>query len=223
MSWEKELLGIYLTEHPLKDFEAYLEKKVLPCTSLSKDYVGKRVKLGGIISKIQRVTTKNSESMLFVSLEDKTGRIEILVFPKLLDKDPLFWQKDKVVVVSGKINFRDDAFKLLCDEFRELTEKDINLPDASSLKEYKHKVEANESGSKKTIIISLPNESNKELFKKVLEILSENKGSDEVLISISNGQSKKVKMPFGINYTDELKNKLESILDSNSINILDNI
>jgi len=227
LAWERELLGLYISKHPLADFIPYFQGKTVPCSALSKDGIGQRVKLGGIINRIQKVNTRSSEIMLFVNLEDMTGNVEILVFPKLLQKDPIFWQKDKIVMVEGKLNFRDDAFKLLCDEFREVTEEDLTLPEVSSLKEFKNLMqENNDSGKfdgKKKVVIQLPVNSQKNLSKKIYQLLSINKGKTEVFILIPNGNgNKKMKIPFGINYSGILKGEIEKLLGPESLKIIDN-
>ncbi len=228
LAWERELLGLYISKHPLDDFSNYFQNKTMSCASLSKDGIGKRVKLGGIINRIQKVNTRSAEQMLFVNLEDTTGNIEVLVFPKLFQKDPIFWQKDKIVMVEGKLNYRDDAFKLLCDEFREITEEDLKLPEATSLKEFKNLMGKDKNteekiDDKKKIVIQLSSSSQKSLFKEIYQILLQNKGSGEVFISIPNGAgNKKMKVPFGIEYSNDLKNRIEALVGSDSIEFVDN-
>jgi len=215
LAWEKELLGLYISKHPLSEFLVYFKNKVLPCSELSKGLIGRRVKLGGIITGIQKIVTKNSESMLFINLEDTTGSIEILVFPKLLKKDPIFWQKDKIILVEGKLNVRDGQFKLLCDQFKEINEGDLILTATKNKKI---------DGNQRKLIVSLSPNCPKEVFRKIFEVLSQNKGSLETFISIPNHTSnKKMKMPFGIDYSVGLKDEIENLLGPNSIKIIDKL
>ena len=120
MSWEKELLGLYISEHPLKNYQDQLARIAYPCQALSKKEVGHRIKIGGVINKIQKVNTRNGQPMLFVELEDMTGRIEALVFPTILEQTAFAWQEEKIVLVSGRLSDRDGNLKILCDNVKVL-------------------------------------------------------------------------------------------------------
>ncbi len=121
LAWEKELLGLYVTEHP---FQEYVEKlktnHVLPL----KEIGGRRrdgfVSVGGIVSGVQKIVTKSGEPMLFVKLEDLSARTEILVFPKVLAKNPGLWQTEKALLVRGRLSDKDGVTKILCEEAVEI-------------------------------------------------------------------------------------------------------
>ncbi len=120
--WEKELLGLYVTEHPIQE---YLEKlrtnRVLPLKDLSLDLRNQLVSIGGLVSGVHRITTKSGEPMLFVTMEDLTARTEVLVFPKMLAKNPALWQEEKVLLVRGRLSDKDGQPKILCEEATEIS------------------------------------------------------------------------------------------------------
>jgi DNA polymerase-3 subunit alpha len=120
LSWEKELLGLYISEHPLKDYQEQLARIAYPCRGLSKRQVGHRINIGGVINKIQKINTRSGQPMLFVELEDMTGRIEALVFPAVLEQTAAAWQEEKIVLVSGRLSDRDGNLKILCDNVKVL-------------------------------------------------------------------------------------------------------
>ena len=120
LSWEKELLGLYISEHPLKNYQQRLAKLALSCQNLSKNQIGRRVRIGGIINKIQKINTRAGQLMLFVEIEDLTGRIETLVFPNILEQTATAWQEEKIVLVSGRLSDRDGNLKILCDSVKVL-------------------------------------------------------------------------------------------------------
>ncbi|MFH1461305.1 MAG: DNA polymerase III subunit alpha [Patescibacteria group bacterium] len=120
LSWEKELLGLYISEHPLKEYQDQLTRTAYPCQALSKREVGHRINVGGVINKIQKVNTRTGQPMLFVEIEDMTGRIEALVFPTVLEQTATVWQEEKVVLVSGRLSDRDGNLKILCDSVKVL-------------------------------------------------------------------------------------------------------
>ncbi len=121
LMWEKELLGLFITDHPLKDyqrqfnFEKDLTKiKDLPAKSNSS------FKIGGMVTKIQKITTKQGKPMIFSWVEDLTGKIETVVFPNVLEANPDAFQENRILIIRGKLNDRDGVPKLLCDEVRSL-------------------------------------------------------------------------------------------------------
>jgi len=123
LKWEKELLGLYITSHPLKNFKKALEKKALPITEISQALVGKLVKIGGVISGIKKIITKTGRPMLFLNLEDQHDKIEIVVFPGVIERNPTLFQEDKIVLISGKVDTRDGVTKIICNEIEEIVEK----------------------------------------------------------------------------------------------------
>lgn len=126
LSWEKELLGLYLTDHPWSAYLAKVENNVKPIKEAVKAQKpvengnGPRLRLAGIISGVQRIMTKKGQPMLFVTLEDLSDNLEVMVFSETLLKNPMVWQENKAVMVSGRLSWRDDEPKLICDEVREL-------------------------------------------------------------------------------------------------------
>jgi DNA polymerase-3 subunit alpha len=125
LKWEKELLGLFVTSHPLDDFQKILEKKSLAISkvkSLIHNNTHRIIKIGGIISKIKRVITRAGKPMLFMSLEDLTDKIEVVVFPGVIQRSPSAFQENKIVFVSGRVDMRDGTPKLICEEIEEIIE-----------------------------------------------------------------------------------------------------
>ncbi|MBI3442452.1 MAG: DNA polymerase III subunit alpha [Candidatus Sungbacteria bacterium] len=117
LQWERELLGLYVSEHPFQAYaEKFKSKNVTALKDLTADMRNQKVAVGGLVSNIQKITTKSGESMLFVKLEDLTGKSEVLVFPKLLAKNPGVWQEEKILLVRGRISDKDSIPKILCEE-----------------------------------------------------------------------------------------------------------
>jgi len=124
LNWEKELLGLYISSHPLEDLKKIFEKKVLPLVKISQDITGKIVKTGGIISNIKKIITKTGKPMLFVKLEDQTDKIELVVFPSVVENNPAIFQENKIVMVKGRVDNRDGVPKIICQEIEEIIDKE---------------------------------------------------------------------------------------------------
>ena len=118
--WEKELLGLYTSEHPTSEHRDFFEKKSLLIKKINPALTGQRVVIGGLISGIQKFVTKTGKLMLFTKLEDWANKIEVVVFPDTLEKNPDIWQVDKIVLVQGKVSDRNGALSIICDAVKEL-------------------------------------------------------------------------------------------------------
>jgi DNA polymerase-3 subunit alpha len=116
LRWEKELLGLYLSEHPLGDIVGQLPEYVTAYVGdLAEESDQARVTIGGIIQGSRRVITRAGSTMLVVTLEDLTGSLEVVVFPKVFEQTANTWVDDAVVLVSGRVDRRDEAAQLLCE------------------------------------------------------------------------------------------------------------
>jgi DNA polymerase-3 subunit alpha len=118
LQWERELLGIYLSHHPLKDYEKYLLNHTYPISQIESEDDSKVVTIGGTISEIKQITTRNGMHMAFVKLEDMSGDIEVIVFPGILKDNPNVWHRDKVIKLHGKVSGKDkNGISLLNPKF----------------------------------------------------------------------------------------------------------
>ncbi len=118
LKWEKELLGIYLSEHPLNKVKHLLPPERALIAHLPALGNGKMVRIAGLIQKLQRVMTKNGQAMYFANLADESGSVEVLVFPKILESTKELWLEDEIVIVDGKITDKDGSAKLICDSVK---------------------------------------------------------------------------------------------------------
>lgn len=126
LDWEKELLGLYISEHPIKEYEKVLKKMAITPSQLSQQLVSKNTRVGGVISHIHKIITKAGKPMLFVGLEDDRAKIEVLVFPRMLERTPTFWQEGKVIIASGRLDDKEGNYKLLCEEAQEISQNHLN-------------------------------------------------------------------------------------------------
>ena len=132
LMWERELLGLYISAHPLDRYETYLSEQTQPLTQLVPEYDSRMMTVGGIISTVRTIVTKSGSKMAFVGIEDKFGEGEIIVFPNLYEKVGAKLLQDTVIRVSGKNSARDrdgnlgSESKLIADDIIAITDNDIN-------------------------------------------------------------------------------------------------
>lgn len=129
LSWERELLGMYVSEHPLSDIEPLIaphqQKKIIEIApSLENSFV----RIAGIITSVQEIITKRTnQKMAFVKVEDQSRNIEVLIFPKTFAANPEIYAPDKVVVIDGFISNKDGELKILAEEVYSVSDKNIPL------------------------------------------------------------------------------------------------
>ena len=132
LMWERELLGLYISAHPLDRYETYLSEQTQPLTQLVPEYDSRMMTVGGIISTVRTIVTKSGSKMAFAGIEDKFGEGEIIVFPNLYEKVGAKLVQDAVIRVSGKNSARDrdgnlgNESKLIADDIIVITDNDIN-------------------------------------------------------------------------------------------------
>jgi len=120
---EKEILGFYVTGHPLASYEKVIHTYASGSSAgLSKRKDGEEVNLGGIIVAIKRIVTKKGERMAFVRLEDLEGVCEIVVFPGVFGKSKELLNVDSLIFVKGRVDMRGDKPKVISLEMFPLNE-----------------------------------------------------------------------------------------------------
>jgi DNA polymerase-3 subunit alpha len=104
---EKELLGLYLSDHPLRRISAELAKlsdtQAVEVTSALQDT---EVRVAGLVREVRRVVTRKGQIMAYASLEDLTGTVDVVLFPRIFEQVRLLFEPDKVIVVQGKVDAR---------------------------------------------------------------------------------------------------------------------
>jgi DNA polymerase III alpha subunit len=117
LGWEKELVGVYVSEHPMQPLANSLRDKVTCFLGqIDEMMAGHKVTVAGMINWVRQIYTKNGKPMAFVELEDVQGTIEIVVFPRVYEQTAEIWQAEKVVVVRGKVDTKGgNGPKILCE------------------------------------------------------------------------------------------------------------
>lgn len=132
LTWERELLGLYISAHPLDNYDAYFQEQTIPLNQLKPDIDGKKVTIGGIVSSVRTIITKAGSKMAFVAIEDKSGESEVIVFPNLFAEVGAKLTQDAVIRAEGKVNARDrdgnmtSEVKLIADEVNIVTDKELS-------------------------------------------------------------------------------------------------
>ena len=123
LTWEKEITGFYITGHPLDAYKQVMTGFTdIGAVLAEKVQDGKTVRVGGMIVSAKRIATKKGDTMCFVTLEDYTNSIEVVVFPKVFYDSVNYLEPDSAVMISGKVNYTDEGIKILADRICPLAE-----------------------------------------------------------------------------------------------------
>ena len=113
--WERDLMGLYLSAHPLDRYDVYFEEQTHPMTLISAENDGKVVTIGGIITAVRTLLTKKGDKMAFVKIENKTDETEFIVFPSVFAEYGGKLEVDNVVKVRGRVNAKDKDGNMTSD------------------------------------------------------------------------------------------------------------
>lgn len=192
--WERELLGLYITEHPLSQFREHLANIAQPISTV-REQRAKRMTVGGLITKVKRITTRNNEAMAFIQLEDLTSSIEVVVFPSLFRQSITMWQEDRLVIIEGQSSTKDGEYKMLADRVKELRPPEV-AP----------------TPNKVQIQLSLETAS-PAVFHELKSLLRSSPGERMVELLVRKGQQHKiVPTDHAITLTPELRGALQRLL-----------
>ncbi len=129
---EKEMLGLYVSDHPLKGFEALVRRRTDgPLASLAEVPDGTIRRVGGVVTNLQRKWTRKGELMAVFELEDLESSIEVLVFPRTMSEYGAILADDAVVLIRGRIEVRDDTPKLFAQDIEAV---DTERPDVTPVR-----------------------------------------------------------------------------------------
>ncbi|HET9344311.1 MAG TPA: DNA polymerase III subunit alpha [Candidatus Limnocylindrales bacterium] len=117
LRWEKELLGLYLSEHPMGEIAEQVGAFVTAYSGDLKDESldGQRIVVGGIVTGFRRVITRANQTMGVATLEDLQGSLEVVVFPKLFEQTAATWTEGAVLLVAGRVDHRGEEVSVLAD------------------------------------------------------------------------------------------------------------
>ncbi len=239
LTWERELLGLYLSRHPLELYENFLSEQSMPINDLKPEHDGKSVSVGGAISDIREITTKNGQKMAFIKIEDQFGEVEIILFPNSYQRTLGLWERDRVVLVRGKVSAKDrdgnigQEVKVMVDDAREVTHeqassyqptgKKLKLPGAKKSSTTTASVKLNATSTIKSppkIYIRLPDTKDQQLLLTLKATIDENHGPTDVVLVLGDGDSKQIiKLPSGVQETPETLSAFSELVGSANVKV----
>lgn len=219
LAWEKELLGIYISEHPINEYrEILLKNNVTTILELTEEMNNQTVRIGGIITNLHKIQTRAKQDMYFVGFEDHTGKTELIVFPGVLEENKDVWVVGGAILVRGKVSTKDAQIKVIVEKVLTLEGSSMTEEDIQDSKVVDplitQSVRLDNDG---TVNIFVPRGTVNEALNDIKYKLAANKGDTPVIVYVPNGATgpKKVKLPFGIEYSEKLAESIRKRLHAN--------
>ncbi|SCJ26672.1 DNA polymerase III subunit alpha [uncultured Clostridium sp.] len=207
---EKEVLGMYVSGHPLSQYKDKLKKNTTinnaDLNDIKEDYVSylnlneKEVTMGGIVINKTIRTTKRNDLMAIIELEDLYGVIEVIVFPQVLQKYNTIIQEDKIIYIKGRLSIKEDEnAKLIAREIIDMNES-INQ-------------------EKPTLYLKINSIENKDLVNDLISVVTKYKGDNDIYIYAENIKQMYKWNHIKVNINENLINELQNILPRTSIKV----
>jgi DNA polymerase-3 subunit alpha len=228
LAWEKDLVGVYVSEHPLSQVLPRLRDIVtVHAGSLSGESNGQQVTIAGMVQRVRRHITKKGDEMAFVTLEDLQGTCDVVVFPRVWAQTKDLWQPENILVLGGKIDAgRRDEPNLLCDWVK--TPDQVALPVESGrpaplAPKVTPPPEPPVPGPRVvrvTLTRSDEVERDVQTLRQVHALLVENEGQDHFRIRVINGTGKAQELMFPnttTRYTPELERRLTALVGKEAV------
>lgn len=206
MEMERELLGIYLREHPSQKLLKRARTDWTKLISELPEHKGQKVSVTAIVKTTKTVMTKaKQQEMAFLVLTDEGGEIEAVVFPKTYAEVKSFLIPNSVVIAKGKVEEREDSLSFIIDTIELVPDDGIESPTPSDAPVDPNKVVVPRGTSKVTLLA-------------LNKLLQDNKGDDHITLVFQNTHdSRELKLPFGIAYTAALKKEIAHLLQIDPI------
>lgn len=199
LTMEKELLGVYISGHPAREYRDEMARAVTHLIGeLPELEDGASVTVGGIVQELRKTYTRRNEVMAYLTLEDTTAAVEVVIFPRVLAEAAALLQPEAPVVVEGKVALQEEQVKILAERLVSL-----------------------QAARKHQVVIHLPDVARHEVLEEVRAALLRYPGSYPVYLYF-NGFRKAVAVGerFRVQVTAGLQQELESVLGRGTVQVI---
>jgi DNA polymerase-3 subunit alpha len=197
LSWEKELMGVYLSEHPFSTAASGISAGTTLIGQIDAAMEEQNVVVAGLIASVRYLYTRDRRPFASAILEDLDGQIEVMVWPRIFADTKEFWEEGNIVLVQGKVRSRDDQVRIICDSVEQhqpaLQGEEIGVsptvetPEVEVIKEVAGDIEPAE---KRRLIIRLVQTEDQDAdiarLRQLITTLQDFPGQDNVNLNIAN-------------------------------------
>ena len=235
LAWERELMGVYLSEHPFSSFAGNMASEhTTLCGQIDAELAEQTVVVAGMVASVRYLFTKDRHPFASVILEDLDGRVEVMVWPKVYANTKDLWQEGNILLVEGKVRLRDDRVQLSCDYVRHYqpeavqVEQSITSQPGETLAVAEETQVSTAPAKSRRLVITVHQTSDEDsdiaYLHKLIDILKDFPGQDEVNLCVTNGE-KIINLRLSNRYTDycpELHQRLVELVGEEGLRLESN-
>lgn len=239
LAWERELLGLYLSSHPLAQFETILTEQTVPLNTLKPEHDSRAVSIGGAVTEIREITTRTGQKMAFVKLADQFAEIELILFPSIYQQTTGIWERDRIVLAKGKLNAKDrdgnmtSEVKLMVDDAREITPEQAaaytptgkkrtppKAVKAAKLKQAAQPTSTDEQATPQKLYLRLVRSDDQTVLMKLKEVIDAHGGDTEVVLVLGDDANKQIiRLPSRVAITDDCTAALGNVIGIDNVKL----
>ncbi|MBI4279522.1 MAG: DNA polymerase III subunit alpha, partial [Armatimonadetes bacterium] len=218
---EKEMLGLYISDHPLNHWRDALARRVTaPLANLLDLPDRAEVTVGGIVTALKRTTTRSGQAMGFLTLEDFSGSVEVIVFPKTYEQAHYLLKRDAVVLIKGRVDIQEQQAKVLADQVTALADLEAaaawsgaGAPGNHAAAPGNHRAPARNGRPLRIRIFTA------EELEQLHHVLAPQRGTQEVFVHVvtATGEEQVVSTGFRVNGGDALRAELEQLFGEDNV------
>lgn len=227
LMWERELLGLYLSQHPLEAYSLLLSEQTIPQNTIKPSHSGRAVSIGGAVVEMREITTRKGQKMAFVTIADQSAETDLILFPSIYQQTIGIWDRDRVVLVKGKVDTKDrdgkegEEIKIIVDDAREITHDQAAAYQATGKKKKTPKPAIKPTrtavsqdklapAKDKRLYVRIIDSNNSELLIKLKSVIDKHEGGTEVVFVVGPDENKQIiRLPSRIDAssaTEEVSN-----------------
>ncbi|MDH5695197.1 MAG: DNA polymerase III subunit alpha [Dehalococcoidia bacterium] len=235
LTWERELMGVYLSEHPFSAFASRVDSETTTlCGHIDAELAGQTAVVAGMVASVRQSFTRDQYPFASVMLEDLDGSIEVMVWPKVYAGTRDLWQEGNILLVEGKVRLRDDRVQLNCDNVRRYQPEISQGGEAVILQPGEEPIVAEETTAytapapSHRLVISISQTSDEDsdiaYLHKMIDTLRDFPGQDEVSLCVTD-EEKVINLKLSniyTNYCPELHQRLVELVGEEGLKVESN-
>lgn len=247
LAWERELLGLYISAHPLDNYDMYFQEQTVPIVEMTSDIDGKSLTIGGLVSSVRTIVTKSGSKMAFVKLEDKTAETEVIVFPNLFEQVGAHLTQDTVIRATGKVTARDREgnisadVKMIADDVQVVDDEELRTYQSHGRKMQKPKASRKVTATRKKmtpqsavtevqtptyavlqepikkVFVHVKDPDDQALLVQLKQTCGLHLGLNDIVLVLGDDKKSAIKMPFRVDGTDALIGALVKLVGEDAV------
>jgi len=225
LAWEKELMGAYLSEHPLSSFSSKIaQENATFCGQIDAGMEGQMVKVGGIVTAVHHLFTRDRRPFASAVLEDLSGRIEVMVWPKLYETTRDLWQEGDILVIEGKVRLREERVQLSGESVHRYEPEEAAEETVTTEAEVVTEKATTAPTPRQRLIISITQtddkDSDRAYLHQIFNALRDFPGEDEARLRIANeADTTNMRLSYRVNYCPELHERLVKLVGEEELKL----